>query len=58
MELYDNPANLFVAGFIGSPGMNFMPATIENGDAQLPMVDVTLPAETPRADGPPRAGPS
>ena len=26
-ELYDNPANLFVAGFIGSPAMNFMPAT-------------------------------
>ena len=27
MELYNNPTNLFVAGFIGSPGMNFMPAT-------------------------------
>ena len=45
MELYDNPANLFVAGFIGSPGMNFMPATLENGTAHLPMVDVQLPAE-------------
>src|ERR1700727_2194976 len=30
MELYDNPANLFVAGFIGSPGMNFMPARLDN----------------------------
>ncbi|WP_409183186.1 ABC transporter ATP-binding protein [Amycolatopsis sp. VS8301801F10] len=29
--LYDNPANLFVAGFIGSPSMNFVPATLENG---------------------------
>ena len=29
MELYNNPKNLFVAGFIGSPGMNFLPATIE-----------------------------
>jgi multiple sugar transport system ATP-binding protein len=28
-ELYDHPANLFVAGFIGSPAMNFLPATIE-----------------------------
>src|SRR5215213_9772934 len=28
MELYNNPANLFVAGFIGSPGMNFLPATL------------------------------
>src|SRR5947208_5317763 len=45
MELYDNPANLFVAGFIGSPGMHFMPATLENGSAHLPMVDVSLPAE-------------
>ncbi|QRP45060.1 ABC transporter ATP-binding protein [Amycolatopsis sp. FDAARGOS 1241] len=30
--LYDNPANLFVAGFIGSPSMNFIPATLENGE--------------------------
>ena len=27
MELYNQPVNLFVAGFIGSPAMNFMPAT-------------------------------
>ena len=27
MELYNDPLNLFVAGFIGSPAMNFMPAT-------------------------------
>jgi multiple sugar transport system ATP-binding protein len=43
MELYNNPTNLFVAGFIGSPGMNFMPATMEDGVAHLPMVDVPLP---------------
>jgi len=43
MDLYNNPTNLFVAGFIGSPGMNFMPATIEDGVAHLPMVDVRLP---------------
>jgi multiple sugar transport system ATP-binding protein len=43
MELYNNPINLFVAGFIGSPGMNFMPATIADGVAHLPMVDVPLP---------------
>ncbi|WP_410569022.1 ABC transporter ATP-binding protein [Amycolatopsis sp. cmx-4-61] len=30
--LYDNPANLFVAGFIGSPSMNFVPATMENNE--------------------------
>jgi multiple sugar transport system ATP-binding protein len=45
MELYNNPANLFVAGFIGSPGMNFMPATIDDGVAHLPMVDVSVPEE-------------
>jgi len=29
LDLYDNPANLFVAGFIGSPAMNFLPETRE-----------------------------
>jgi multiple sugar transport system ATP-binding protein len=34
LELYDRPANLFVAGFIGSPAMNFIDATIKrNGGA-------------------------
>ncbi len=45
MELYNNPKNLFVAGFIGSPGMNFLPATIEGDTAKLPMVSVKLPQE-------------
>jgi len=45
MELYNNPRNLFVAGFIGSPGMNFLPATIDNGVAKMPMVDVKLPQD-------------
>ena len=30
MELYYKPANKFVAGFIGSPKMNFLPATVES----------------------------
>jgi multiple sugar transport system ATP-binding protein len=46
MELYDHPRNLFVAGFIGSPGMNFIPATVKDGVLQLPMVDVPLPQAT------------
>jgi multiple sugar transport system ATP-binding protein len=45
MELYNSPRNLFVAGFIGSPGMNFLPATIDGNTARLPMVDVPLPQE-------------
>jgi multiple sugar transport system ATP-binding protein len=31
LELYDHPANLFVAGFIGSPAMNFVKGRIESG---------------------------
>ncbi|UHS62988.1 ABC transporter ATP-binding protein [Agrobacterium vaccinii] len=30
IELYDKPVNRFVAGFIGSPAMNFVPAIVEN----------------------------
>ncbi|MCX7894321.1 MAG: TOBE domain-containing protein, partial [Burkholderiales bacterium] len=33
MELYHRPANLFVAGFIGSPKMNFISATLESAAA-------------------------
>lgn len=34
-NLYDRPANLFVAGFIGSPAMNFFPAKLRRGDGAL-----------------------
>ncbi len=37
-ELYDRPANLFVAGFIGSPSMNFVQGTIEAADGRLSVV--------------------
>ena len=33
--LYDRPANLFVAGFIGSPAMNFFPAHLRKDDGKL-----------------------
>jgi multiple sugar transport system ATP-binding protein len=39
-ELYENPVNLFVAGFIGSPAMNFMPAQVDGGAVKLPIADV------------------
>jgi multiple sugar transport system ATP-binding protein len=32
LDLYDRPANLFVAGFIGSPAMNFITARLEGGE--------------------------
>ena len=35
LELYDRPANNFVAGFIGSPAMNMLPGTVKGGKAVL-----------------------
>ncbi|MET0461254.1 MAG: ATP-binding cassette domain-containing protein, partial [Ilumatobacteraceae bacterium] len=42
-ELYEQPVNLFVAGFIGSPPMNFLPATVRGDKVELPFVTVDLP---------------
>src|SRR4051795_6919703 len=44
--LYEDPANLFVAGFIGSPAMNFVPARIEGDTIKLPFGDAPMSAET------------
>ncbi|HWM54748.1 MAG TPA: sn-glycerol-3-phosphate ABC transporter ATP-binding protein UgpC [Solirubrobacterales bacterium] len=49
-ELYDEPRNLFVAGFIGSPAMNFMPAELHDGKVKLPIGEVEAP-EGVRANG-------
>jgi len=50
-ELYERPKNLFVAGFIGSPAMNFMPATVEGGKVKLPFGEVPLPEHLSGASG-------
>ncbi|MGI9085960.1 MAG: ABC transporter ATP-binding protein [Aeromicrobium sp.] len=42
-ELYEQPVNLFVAGFIGSPPMNFLPATVEGSDVSLPFGTFKIP---------------
>ncbi len=42
-ELYEQPINLFVAGFIGSPPMNLMPATVKGDKVELPFATVDLP---------------
>ena len=42
-ELYDHPANMYVAGFIGSPKMNFMPVTISGTTAKASGFSVELP---------------
>jgi multiple sugar transport system ATP-binding protein len=44
-ELYERPANLFVAGFIGSPAMNFMPARVDGDMVKLPMLDAPVPSD-------------
>jgi multiple sugar transport system ATP-binding protein len=41
-ELYDRPSNLFVAGFIGSPAMNFMAGTLEEGKLRTPLGDIPI----------------
>ena len=44
MEVYDNPASMFVAGFIGSPAMNFLPGVVRSGNLVLADgAGVTLP---------------
>jgi multiple sugar transport system ATP-binding protein len=45
LDLYDRPANQFVAGFIGSPAMNFLKGTIRLGDRPRFMIEggVSLP---------------
>jgi multiple sugar transport system ATP-binding protein len=42
-RLYSSPDNLFVAGFIGSPAMNFVPARLEEGKLRLPFGDAPIP---------------
>jgi multiple sugar transport system ATP-binding protein len=47
-ELYGHPENLFVAGFIGSPAMNFMPGRLEDGKLRTRLGDVPLDDEIRR----------
>jgi multiple sugar transport system ATP-binding protein len=44
-NLYEKPENLFVAGFIGSPSMNFLPAHLEGDTIKLPFGDAPVPDE-------------
>ncbi|GAA3234582.1 sn-glycerol-3-phosphate ABC transporter ATP-binding protein UgpC [Actinocorallia longicatena] len=57
-ELYHHPKNLFVAGFIGSPSMNFLPADIGSGSLHTLLGDIPLDDRTRRAlerhDAPPQ----
>jgi len=56
LELYDTPANTFVAGFIGSPAMNFLSGEVRpaNGSGQIAFGEglaVPLPAGSPAKAG-------
>ncbi|HEY6875183.1 MAG TPA: sn-glycerol-3-phosphate ABC transporter ATP-binding protein UgpC [Candidatus Dormibacteraeota bacterium] len=42
-EIYDHPANMYVAGFIGSPTMNFIPVTVQGTTAKASGFEVQLP---------------
>jgi multiple sugar transport system ATP-binding protein len=47
-ELYDHPRNIFVAGFIGSPAMNFFAGSLESGEIRTPMGAIPLVDELRR----------
>jgi multiple sugar transport system ATP-binding protein len=48
-ELYEQPKNIFVAGFIGSPAMNFMPVRVEGTSIVTPVGNAPLSDEQRRA---------
>ncbi len=49
LELYDQPANKFVAGFIGSPAMNFATVTMVDGNGRITAKNAGLEIELPGA---------
>jgi multiple sugar transport system ATP-binding protein len=51
LALYDRPANMFVAGFLGSPSMNFLPGRIEGGALVLAGGQRLRLAGSPAAQG-------
>ncbi|MBV9538990.1 MAG: sn-glycerol-3-phosphate ABC transporter ATP-binding protein UgpC, partial [Acidisphaera sp.] len=51
LELYDRPANLFVAGFIGSPSMNFLRGESSGGACRVDGVSLPLPGASTGGEG-------
>jgi lactose/L-arabinose transport system ATP-binding protein len=51
LDLYRDPDNRFVAGFIGSPSMNFLKGTVRGTAIEAPGLATTVPAPTACADG-------
>lgn len=50
LEVYENPASRFVAAFMGSPAMNFLPATLEDGLVSAPGIGVEFKGTVERSD--------
>lgn len=51
LEVYQQPANTFVAGFIGSPNMNFFNGTVKSAENVLEIVTPDFSISIPQADG-------
>jgi multiple sugar transport system ATP-binding protein len=51
LELYDRPANTFVAGFIGSPAMNMIPGVVRGGMVEVEGARLPLPPNLAMAEG-------
>jgi multiple sugar transport system ATP-binding protein len=52
LDLYDHPANQFVAGFIGSPSMNFLPGVVSNGKVKVSEgVELPIPSQAKAKEG-------
>ncbi|MBL8861241.1 MAG: ABC transporter ATP-binding protein [Planctomycetes bacterium] len=51
-EVYDHPATLFVARFVGSPGMNLVEGVVHRGEFQPARTDVRIPLAHAAPDGP------
>lgn len=51
LDLYDRPANVFVAGFIGSPAMNLLRGRVEGGAVAAPGARLPLPPDARPSEG-------
>jgi multiple sugar transport system ATP-binding protein len=52
LEVYDNPADRFVGGFLGAPPMNFLPARLDRATGRLRVGGQSIPASPAGADPP------
>ncbi|WP_108666511.1 ABC transporter ATP-binding protein [Euzebya rosea] len=52
LDVYDRPASLFAATFIGTPAMNILPVEVDDGDLRAPSgLRLPIPVGLPRTDG-------